>query len=462
MPPAENPAPGHVETYVASPKKYYDIKNRSNIFSEGRRISKETIRDPPTFVDSHEDQALWQAPNASTRPRPEKVLQSIEGSAQLRRTNAGNPDPTISYFTASVPYRIRVPKRATPMSPVSPQIRNGSPGFDENLNNPKRRRAALPDGCVYERFQPHPGSTDIQRSFLVPVDQPQFSGALHRSENSQPIMIENRPVYRHQVVRPDIHNQQNSTPVYVQAEKEHDVARIRPDPSHHSQVFLSNGLSHSDSRSVGFQHSHNSSLKSLSEAYGSSDPYTHLQRGGIVSSRAAVQGSKPSAVMYTTADVERVRRGPVTGQASQTLRQLSRQALGASIRQNDDTQITHGQLQPVQAEQQHVRLRRRLPLERSFEDTALVNESIRYEERVAPPSTRSHREYHPINAQILEHRVPQYPRISTNPLMSNGKDKQHGSQLEYNLYDDGCPSPQLQQHDRRRYAYVYLGNLPNP
>lgn len=459
LPLAENHASRQVETYVASPRKHYENTDGSNLFSEATRIPRETIRDPVSHVDLYEDRVSWQAVNASVKPHPEKVLQSIEGPTQLQRIAAGNQDPTTSYFTTSEPYRIRVPEYATPVSPLSPQIRKGSPGLDENLDYSKRRRAALPDGRVYERFQPHPGSNDIQRSLLVPVDQPQFSEALHRSENLQPIMMENRPVYRHQIVRPNIHNQQNSALLYVQAERAHDVAKIRPDPFHHSQVFLSNGLSYSNSRSVGSQHSPNDSFpKSLSEAYGSSDPYNHLQRGGIVSSRAAVQGPKPSAVEYTTADIERVRHGPATGQASQAIRQPIRQPLGVSSRQDTDSQIPHGQLQPVQAEQQKVRLRRRLPLERSFENTPPANDSIRYEQIVAPPSIRSQMEYHPTNAQLLEHQVLQYPKLGTNPLMGHDEDKEHERQVEYTLYNGDRPSPRFLQQDRRRYAHVCVGN----
>ena len=460
--PAENPTSRPVETYVVSPRKNYENTNGSNLLSNATRVSRETIRDPLSHVDSHEDRTSWQALNASNRPRSEKVLQSIEGPAQLQRTIAGNQDPTLSYSTTSEPYRIRVPNYATPVSPVSPQIRKGSPGLDEDYDYSKRRRAARPDGRVYERFQPHLGSVDIQKSLFVPVDQLQFSEALHRSENLQPVVVENHPLYRHQIVRPDIHNQQNSTPLYVQAEREHHVERIRADPFHHSQVFISNGLSHSDSTSVGFQHNpHDSFPKSSSEAHGSSDPYTHLQRGGTVPSRTVVQGSKPSAIEYTTADVERVRRGSVIGQASHVLHQPSRQVLGVSSRQSAHSQIPHGQLQPVRAEQQQVKLRRRLPLESSFEETTLANQSTRYEQRVAPPSTRSQMEYHPINARILEHRAPQYAKVIANPLMGHGEDRVHGRQVEYTLYNGDGPSPQFPRHDRRRYAYIYV-RIPNP
>ncbi|KAL9115294.1 MAG: hypothetical protein Q9187_007329, partial [Circinaria calcarea] len=453
LPLADKPVPRHVETYIASPRKHHDITHGSNLSNEGARTSRENIQAPLSLSDPYAERASRQAANATIMPRPERAVQSIEGPSQLRRINVGNSDSTTSYFTTSEPYHIRLTDHESPLSQVSSQIRKGGPGFDENLNYSKRRRAPIPDGRVYEQFQAHPGQIDTQRSFLVPVDQPQFSGASRWSDNLQPIIVENRPVYRHQVMRPEVCSSQNSTPLYVHAEKGHGVARIRTDPLHHSQVFLSNGLSHSDSRSVGFQRSpDDESPKSLSAAYGSSDSYACLQRDAIVTSRSLARDSKPGAVEYTNLDFAGARNGPAIGQASQVFRQPPRQALAVSSSQNAASQVSRGQFHPIQPEQQQLRLRRTLPLERSFENEVPAKESIRYEYRPAPPSIRPEMEYHPANSHVLERRAPEYPEVSNSTLLRYVQDKDHGRQAEHILYNKNSPLPQFQEHNGRRYA----------
>ena len=394
--------------------------------------------------------AKWRSTELEPQ-RVERILPSIEIPSRLQKVTSDLSGVKTSNYRSLEAHGVRAADGLDQSSPPSSTSQKVNLDQPERLNFFKRRKFNLPDEHGQEVFEINTRPRDGQRSILIPVEHhtrrdEQLQGVVvpQRTEDLQTLVVENQPAPVRSLNQTHMQSCQDNAPLYMHPGK--DVVKIRDEPSYHSQVLLSPGLFHSNTRSHNFQsHLNNQISTRMSASYESNDPYTYLQRHDL-SSKTDLHDLRSTARDMRFPEEEKS-RGPVFGQPSYI---PSYHEPREGTREDHITRVVPEQRSFVYPSPQHTRVRRYLPLESSFDGLEPPTKNARLDHRNTQTSTSFRVPLtRPSNTSLYQQISPNTDSSHESPGY-RGQGTMPGRMAVSEFYHDNRHPPESKQQDERR------------